>query len=93
MSQEYDNTNRWALFKNDRKEKDTQPDYTGSLNVDGVEYYLDAWLKEGSKGKFFSGKIKPKAQPSGGNGAKSRSAQAAAQASSDAPFPDDDIPF
>jgi hypothetical protein len=57
---EYDNTNRFSLFKNTRKEKDTQPDYTGNLNVEGVEYYLDGWLKEGAKGKFFSGKIKRK---------------------------------
>jgi hypothetical protein len=63
---EFDNTNRWTLFKNDRKEKDTHPDYTGKLNVDGVEYYLSAWLKEGNGKKFFSGNIKPveeKAKP------------------------------
>lgn len=56
----YDNTNRGALFKNDRQTKDTQPGYTGSLNVDGVEYFLDAWVKEGTKGKFFSLSVKRK---------------------------------
>ena len=50
---EYDNTNRGALFANDRKERDTQPDRTGSLNVDGVEYFIDGWLKESRDGKKF----------------------------------------
>ena len=57
---QYDETNRFALFKNDRKEKDTHPDMTGTINVDGVEYYLNAWTKEGKKGKFLSGSIKLK---------------------------------
>ena len=59
---EYDKTNTWSLFKNERKTDDKHPDYTGSINVDGVEYFLDAWLKESRDGgrKFFSGKIKRK---------------------------------
>ena len=57
---EYDNSNRWVLFKNDRKQTDKHPDYTGTINVNSVEYELSAWLKEGRKGKFFSGTVKPK---------------------------------
>ena len=56
----YDNTNRGVLFKNDRKEKDTHPDYKGSINADGVEYWLSAWMKEGAKGKFMSFLLTPK---------------------------------
>jgi hypothetical protein len=63
MSQ-FDNTNRGVLFKNDRKERDVHPDYNGSINVGGVEYWLSAWIKEGQKGKFMSLSVKPKdAQP------------------------------
>lgn len=59
---EFDNTNRGVLFKNDRKEAgDKKPEYTGSLNVDGVEFYLDAWLKVGKSGaKFMSVSVKRK---------------------------------
>lgn len=60
MTQQFDNTNRGLLFRNDRKTKDTQPGYTGSLNVDGVEFFLDAWVKEGKSGKFFSVSVKRK---------------------------------
>ena len=60
MNKQYDNTNRGALFKNTRKEKETHPDYNGSINVGGVEYWLSAWLKEGQKGRFFSMSVQPK---------------------------------
>lgn len=42
----HDNTNRGAIWKNERKEQDTHPDFTGSLNVDGVEYWVSAWRRK-----------------------------------------------
>lgn len=87
---QYDNTNSGLLAKNKRKEKDTHPDYSGSINVDGVEYWLSGWLKTGKEGsklageKFFSLSVRPKDQQ-----------RAAAPAPVPAPAEDfnDDIPF
>ena len=56
----YDNTNRWTLNKNANKRKDTDCDYTGSINIDGVDCWLNGWVKDGPKGKFISGTVKPK---------------------------------
>lgn len=61
MSQ-YDNTNSGTLFKNDRKEKETHPDYKGQINIDGVEYWLSSWIKVSKDGtkKFMSLSVQPK---------------------------------
>ena len=47
----------FSLFKNTRQEKPTHPDYAGSIMINGKEHYLNAWLKEGKNGKFFSGSV------------------------------------
>jgi uncharacterized protein (DUF736 family) len=49
----YDNTNSGALFKNNNKQKETQPDYQGTINVEGVEYRLAAWLKTSKNGDRY----------------------------------------
>lgn len=48
------------LFKNDRKESDTHADYNGSCTIEGREYWMNAWIKEGQRGKFMSFSFKPK---------------------------------
>ena len=35
--------NSGALFINDRKDKETQPDFKGNIIVKGVKYYISAW--------------------------------------------------
>jgi hypothetical protein len=57
----FDDTNRGALFRNDDKTEEKHPDYRGSLNVGGRDFWLSAWLKVSKKGtKYMSLAIKPK---------------------------------
>jgi hypothetical protein len=58
----FDNNNRGILSKNQNKTADNHPEYSGSINVDGTDYWLSAWIKESSKDgkKFFSLSVKPK---------------------------------
>lgn len=49
--------NSGVLFKN-KEVVGNRPEYSGSINVEGVHYFLDAWVKEGTTGKFFSFSVK-----------------------------------
>ena len=65
---EYDNTNRGVLFKEFDKKSESHPDYTGRINVDGVEKRLAAWIKEGKAGKFMSLSVSEFRAPQTGGG-------------------------
>ena len=45
MDKKYDDTNRGSIWKNEKKETDKHPDFTGSLNVDGKDYWVSAWKR------------------------------------------------
>jgi uncharacterized protein (DUF736 family) len=80
---DYDNTNSGALFANADRKTDKHPNARGTLNVEGVEYWISAWTKTSKKGeKYQSLSIQPKEE---------QAAKPKAPAS-DSPF-DDDIPF
>jgi hypothetical protein len=58
----YDNSG--ILFRaSDDKQKETDRDYRGEITVNGVEYWLSAWIKQGKKVKFMSLAVKPKNAP------------------------------
>lgn len=67
---QYDNTNTGMLKRNDRKETENQADYKGVVNVEGVEYWLSAWIRVGKEGgklagqKYFSLSLQPIEQQS-----------------------------
>lgn len=42
-----------ALFENSRKTTDKQPDYTGTVIIEGVEYWISAWDKTSAKGEDY----------------------------------------
>jgi hypothetical protein len=72
--------NSGVLFKNRRKEKPNQPDYTGNINIGGEQLSLSAWIKEDKNGgKFLS------------LAASSKDGQRRAPA--DTPKDDSEIPF
>lgn len=60
----YDNTNKGLIAKNDRKTQDSHPDITGSLNVDGKEFFINGWMKKRSSdgAPFYSLAVKPKVE-------------------------------
>lgn len=65
----YDNNNRGALWKNERRNSEKHPNLRGTAEINGVEYWVSAWTsKEGGKKplvtlSFQVKEEKPAAQP------------------------------
>jgi hypothetical protein len=80
--------NSGVLFKNDRKDKPTAPDYKGNVTVDGKPYWLSAWIKDGKSGKFMGLALSPKDEVN-----TTAPAQAKKKPSSGFDDMDSDLPF
>ena len=53
--------NSGALFRNDKKQSSNHPDYKGNIVVEGVDFWISAWLKESKGGvKYMSLSVMPK---------------------------------
>lgn len=78
-----------SLFKNDKKEKESHPDYKGSALIDGVEFWVSAWVNETQKDKtkYFGLKFQKK------DDVQKEGAEKAKQAADGFDTFDDDIPF
>jgi hypothetical protein len=85
---DYDNNLSGVLFKNDKGDNEKRPDYKGSAEIEGVQYWVSAWIRDGAKGKFMSMKYEKKEQ-------QAAVSKPAAQQSADTPAAafDDDCPF
>jgi hypothetical protein len=57
---EYDNNLSGVLFKNVKGDNEKRPDYKGSAEIEGVQYWVSAWIRDGAKGKFMSMKYEAK---------------------------------
>lgn len=75
--------NNGTLGRNEKKTESKHPDHKGQCTVGGVDYWISAWIKDGTNSKFFSLSFTPKeAKPNAPVSAEDR-----------AKVEDDEIPF
>jgi hypothetical protein len=61
MTTTHDGPNRGALFRNKYKRKETDCEYSGTLNIGGSEYSLLGWISTSKSGvKFLRLSARPK---------------------------------
>ena len=80
---EYDNRNRFTLFRNTKKrEGKKDADFNGTFtDSNGVEYWISGWLKDSNGKKWMSLSFTKKEEQQGG------------QTKSEPAVSDDEIPF
>lgn len=54
--------NSGSLSKNDKKTQENHPDVRGKATINGVEYWISGWKKDGQFGKFTSLSFTPKTE-------------------------------
>jgi hypothetical protein len=81
----YDNSG--IISKNKKKTQPSHPDITGSANVDGVEYWVNAWKNDRDDGSiFYRMSFKPKDQQQSRAGGSKPAVQETFQDDEDMPF-------
>ena len=78
MAEQYDNTNSFAMFKNEKGDNEARPDYTGTVTLEGgKEMRMAAWVREAKSGvKYLSGRLSEPQDNSGTNNASVEGADA-----------------
>tara|TARA_Y100001972_G_C7636721_1_gene319722 strand:+ start:1036 stop:1269 length:234 start_codon:yes stop_codon:yes gene_type:complete len=65
--------NQGVLFKNEEKESDTHPDYSGTVTIGGKEMYIKGWINVSKKGfPFMKLRLQLKNEQSENQNAKSQ---------------------
>lgn len=87
-----------SLFNNDYKNNGSQPDMRGTFLLDGVEYQISAWKKQGQRGEFLSLKVEKKQdRPKRQQGQQTKSQQSSGGEQQDGGYsgfnPDEEVPF
>jgi len=91
MAYQHDN-GQISIFKNEHKTQDKHPDYKGYGKApNGTDIEIALWVKEGQKGKFFSGRIEIKQQQTGSP--EPQQSQRRQPQTQGHPVIDDDLPF
>lgn len=93
--------NSGIIADNDKKLKDTHPDMTGSVTINGTEMWVSGWWKDGRRGRLLSLAFKPKEEKynsprrgsTPGAGPPSVEERIAARKRTYAEDLDDEIPF
>ena len=81
----YDNNNRGSLFKNDKKTEERHPDLSGSINIEGTDYWISGWSKVSKGGqKFISLSVRQKQEQTRQSSQPTRKAKE--EESSDVPW-------
>jgi len=75
--------NSGVLFSNDKKDNERAPHYKGNITVEGKDYWLSAWVKEGKSGKFMGLAVSPKEEFKAKPSERSKATN----------FDDSDLPF
>jgi hypothetical protein len=83
-----------SLFRNQKREKDTHPNLTGSARINGIDYWVSCWSKPTKDGsdKWLSLAFKPKDVQAGVQTGLP-AGQARAPEGNVIDIPDEDLPF